>query len=146
MTPLLVAQGRLGSWVPLLLPLPFLPPPSTGPIVAVPLVTVQASPAPTPLEKGKGVVEIESNEDSTEGLVFKRHRAMVATTSHLQLRVALPLSGSTRQALLHLMASSRSKVVVRAPLGMGTLHLHLSFLLSFFRMPSKVSKEGQRWR
>jgi len=53
-----------------------------APIAAVPLTAVQASPAPTLLEKGKGVVEIESDEDSAEGSVFKRRRAMVAATSH----------------------------------------------------------------
>jgi len=52
------------------------------PISAVPLATVQASPAQTPLEKGKRVVKIESDEDSKEGPVFKRHRAMVVATSY----------------------------------------------------------------
>jgi len=57
-------------------------PTPSAPIVAVPLAAVQASPAPTPLEKGKGVVEIASNKDSVEGPVFKRRRAMVTVTSH----------------------------------------------------------------
>jgi len=57
------------------------PTPST-PIVAVPLTAVQASPASTPPEKDKGVVEIASDEDSAEGPVFKRRRAVVAATSH----------------------------------------------------------------
>jgi len=57
-------------------------PTPSAPIVAVSLAAVQASPAPTPLEKGKEVVEIASDEDFAEGPIFKRSRAMVAATSH----------------------------------------------------------------
>jgi len=54
----------------------------SSPIVAVPLAAVQASSVPTPFEKGKGVVEIASDEDSVERPVFKRHMSMIAATSH----------------------------------------------------------------
>jgi len=54
------------------------PTPST-PIVVVPLAAAQASLALFPYEK---VVEIESDEDSTEGPIFKRLRSTTATTSH----------------------------------------------------------------
>ena len=54
------------------------PTPSTS-TVAVPLVATQASPAPLPCERK--VVEIESDEDSAEGPVFKRLRSTTATTS-----------------------------------------------------------------
>jgi len=59
-------------------------PPPLAPIAAVLLPTVRASPTPTPLEKGKGVVEIVSDdeEDTTEGLVFKRHKVATTATSH----------------------------------------------------------------
>jgi len=56
-------------------------PTSSTPIVVVPLVVAQASLAPPPLEEDKGVVEIESDEGSAEGPVFKRRRPMIATTS-----------------------------------------------------------------
>jgi len=52
------------------------------PIVAVPLAFAQTNLAPTSLEKGKGVVDIESDEDTEEGSAFKRRRAMVMETSH----------------------------------------------------------------
>jgi len=53
-------------------------------IVAVPLATAQASPTPSLLEKDTGVVTIESDEDEDtgEGVVFKRRRVLAATTSH----------------------------------------------------------------
>jgi len=54
------------------------PTPSTS-TVAVPLAAAQASPAPFPYERK--VLEIESDEYSTEGLVFKRLRP-TTTTSH----------------------------------------------------------------
>jgi len=48
------------------------------------LATVRASPTPIPLEKGKRVVEIVSDdeEDTMEGPVFKRLKAATTTTSH----------------------------------------------------------------
>jgi len=50
-------------------------PGSPPPIAAVPLA-VAASPSPTPLDKGKRVLEVLSDdEDSDGGLVFKRRRA-----------------------------------------------------------------------
>jgi len=55
------------------------PTPST-PTVVVPLAVAQASPAPFPYERK--VVEIEFDEDSAEGLVFKRLRLTTAPTSH----------------------------------------------------------------
>jgi len=55
----------------------------SAPIVAVPLAIVQDLPAPAPLEKNKGVVEINSeDEDSREGVIFKRRRVVAVTTSH----------------------------------------------------------------
>jgi len=58
-------------------------PTSYAPIIAVPHAVVRASLAPAPLEKDKGVVEIDyGDEDSAEGPVFKKRRAVVATTSH----------------------------------------------------------------
>jgi len=51
-------------------------------IATVPLVVAQASPTPPPREEDKGVVEIESDEDSAEGPVFKRRKATMAVTSH----------------------------------------------------------------
>jgi len=52
------------------------------PIVVVPLASAQTNPAPSSLKKGKGVVDIESDEDTEKGPAFKRHRAMVTATSH----------------------------------------------------------------
>jgi len=50
-------------------------PNSPSPIAAVPLA-MASSPAPAPLDKGKRVLEILSNdEDSDGGLVFKRRKA-----------------------------------------------------------------------
>ena len=57
-------------------------PTSFTPIVAVPLVVAQASPVQPLLKEEKGLMEIEYDEDSAEGPVFKRHRPMMATTSH----------------------------------------------------------------
>jgi len=58
-------------------------PAPSAPIGVVPLATVRASPAPTPLEKNKWVMEIDSkNEDFAEGPVIKRRRAVVAKTFH----------------------------------------------------------------
>jgi len=66
------------------------PTPST-PAVAVPLAATQASPAPFPYERK--VVEIESDEDSVEGPVFKRLRPTTAMASHSST-VGLPASAS----------------------------------------------------
>jgi len=49
-------------------------PTPTTPTVAVPLAIAQALPAQFPCERK--VVEIESDKDSVEGLVFKRLRPM----------------------------------------------------------------------
>ena len=58
-------------------------PAPSAPVAAVPLAVVRASPAPAPLEKDKGVVEIDSgDDDSAEGPVFKKRRVVVVTTSH----------------------------------------------------------------
>jgi len=59
-------------------------PTPSAPLAVVPLATVRASPMSCPLEKGKGVVEIVSDdeEDTTEGPIFKRRKAATATTSH----------------------------------------------------------------
>jgi len=53
-------------------------------IAAIPLVTTQALPTLTPLEKSKGVVVIDSDEDedTREGIVFKRRKVAAAATSH----------------------------------------------------------------
>jgi len=54
-----------------------------APIVAIPLAIVRASPTSAPLEKGKRVVEITSDdEDTMEGPCFKRRKAAVVVTSH----------------------------------------------------------------
>ena len=55
-------------------PIPFTP------IVAVPLAAAQASPTPPPCERR--VVEIESDEDSAKGPVFKRLKPTTPTASH----------------------------------------------------------------
>ena len=56
-------------------PQPLQTPNSPPPIAAVPLA-VASSPAPTPLDKGKRVLEILSDdEDSDGGVVFKRRKA-----------------------------------------------------------------------
>jgi len=58
-----------------------LAPAPSAPIVAVRLAAVRASPAPAPLKKNKGVVEIDYwDEDSAEGPVFKRRRALTSST------------------------------------------------------------------
>jgi len=57
-------------------------PTSPIPIVAIPLATVRTSPLPAPLEKNKGVVIIPSDEDSTEGPVFKRRRTTNVAAFH----------------------------------------------------------------
>jgi len=56
----------------------------SAPIIAIPLATARASPTPAPLEKGKGVVKVISNDDEETmvGPAFKRRRAAVAATSH----------------------------------------------------------------
>jgi len=56
----------------------------SAPLVAVPLAAVTASPPPAPLEKGKRVVEIVSDDDADtmEGPTFKRRSVVVAATSH----------------------------------------------------------------
>jgi len=114
----------------------------SAPIVAVPLATTQASPILTPLEKNKGVVAIDSNddEDTEEGIVFKRRRVAVATTSHsatssrpASFRDQPPSASSSRGPLA-------LEVVGRAPLGMTKLHPPPSFPLSF-STPSKASKK-----
>ena len=57
---------------------------SSAPIAAIPLAAVRASPPPAPLEKGKGVVLIASDdeEDTMEAPVFKRRKAATAATSY----------------------------------------------------------------
>jgi len=62
-------------------------PASSAPITAIPLATLRASPPPAPLEKGKGVVNIASDdeEDTMEGPVFKRRKAATSATSHSSL-------------------------------------------------------------
>ena len=53
-----------------------------GSAPAGPLAVAQDSPIPAPTDKNKGVVAIDSeDEDTEEGLVFKRQRVGVATTS-----------------------------------------------------------------
>jgi len=56
----------------------------SAPIVVVLLATAQASPMLTPLEKNKGIMSIDSDddEDTGEGIVFKRRRVAAATTTH----------------------------------------------------------------
>jgi len=116
-----------------------------SPAPSAPIVAVRASPAPTPFEKDKRVVEIESDgdEDTVEGPIFKRRRAVVATTYHSTNvgRPGLfrdhPPSASSPHDLLVV------EGVVRAPLDMSKLHPPPSFPLSF-KIPSKASKEGQR--
>jgi len=58
-------------------------PAPSAPIASIPLATTRASPTPTPLERNKSMVAIESDEDEdiAEGPVFKRRRVVVATTS-----------------------------------------------------------------
>jgi len=59
-------------------------PASSAPITAIPLATAKASPPLAPLEKGKGVVHISSDdeEDTMEGPVFKRRKVATVATSH----------------------------------------------------------------
>jgi len=59
-------------------------PTSTLPIEAIPLAMVGTASPPTPLDKGKGVVVVPSNEeeDTVEGPVFKRRRTTMVATSH----------------------------------------------------------------
>jgi len=61
----------------------------SAPIAAIPLATAQASPMLTPLGKGKCVVAIDSDddEDTGEGVVFKRRKVVVAVTSHSSTEV-----------------------------------------------------------
>ena len=67
-------------------PLPSSPPP----IAAVPLALVEASASSAPLDKGKRVVEVVSDdEDSAKGQVFKRQR-----TQHAPQMVASATSSS----------------------------------------------------
>jgi len=112
-----------------------------APIVAVPLATVRASPTPDPLEKDKGVVEIESNKYSAEGPVFKRRRVVVAATSHSTTvgRLASfrdhPPSASSPHDLLALEGGGEN-----AP-GNEKTQPSPSCPLSF-SMPSKASNEG----
>ena len=58
--------------------------PSSPPAIAtVPLALVETATTPTPLDKGKGVVVVpsEDDEDSAEGQVFKRRRTTKVVTS-----------------------------------------------------------------
>ncbi|XP_068503875.1 arabinogalactan protein 1-like [Phaseolus vulgaris] len=71
-------------------PQPLQTPSSPPPIAAVPLA-VASSPALTPLDKGKRVLEILSDdEDSDGGLVFKRRKAA---------RVPIPPAASPREGI-----------------------------------------------
>ena len=56
------------------------PPPSSPPLIAaMPLALAEASASSTPLDKGKRVMEVVSDdEDSAEGQVFKRQRTQRA--------------------------------------------------------------------
>jgi len=65
------------------------PPTPSTPIVVVPLATALASPAPPPCERR--VVDIESDEDSAEGPVFKKLRPTMTMISHSST-VGLPTS------------------------------------------------------
>jgi len=68
------------------------PPNSPPPIVAMPLALVETATSSAPLDKGKMVVEVTSDddEDSAEGQVFKRQR----TTQHAPQTVASATSSS----------------------------------------------------
>jgi len=119
-------------------------PTPTTPITAIPLATARASPTPTPLERNKSVVAIEFDEDenTAEEHIFKRRRAVAATTSYSTIIncpasfMDYPPSASSPRALL-------AQAMVRTPLEMSKLHPPPSCLLSF-SMPSKASKEGQQ--
>ena len=115
-------------------------PASSAPIAAIPLATVGASPTPTPLEKGKRVVNIASDDEEVtlDGLVFKRRRAAVAAPSHstsanhpASFREHPP-SASSPQTPFAL------KMGVKMPL---SLPLLLSFLWSFSKF-LKVTRKG----
>jgi len=60
------------------------PPTSPPPIVAVPLTMVETATTLAPLDKGKGVVMVPSDddEDSADGQVFKRRRTTKVVTSN----------------------------------------------------------------
>ena len=80
-------------------PQPLQTPGSPPPIAAVPLV-VASSPAPTPLGKGKRVLEILSDDEDSDGVVFFKRRkpARVPVVPTASPREGIP-SGTTLQVL-----------------------------------------------
>jgi len=118
-----------------------------GSAPAVPLAVVQASPIPALTEKNKGVVAIDSDgdEDTGEGLVFKRLRVGVVAIS-LSATDGHPPSFRDNPPAPPLLAhSSCSNVVGRALLGMTKCRPLLSYPL-FSSMPSRASKRRRQWR
>jgi len=89
-----------------------------GSASVVPLLVAQDSPNPPPVDRNKGVVAIDSNDEGTrEGIVFKRQRVVVAATSN-SASDGRPLSFRDHRPTPPLLTHySRSKAVGRALLG-----------------------------
>jgi len=97
-------------------------------VVVVPLAAAQSSPAPFPYESR--VVEINSDENSTEGPISKRLRPTPAGASHSS-STGRPASLDDRTTSTPLFPNFGGRVLLR-------LLLPLSFPLSF-SMPLKAS-------
>ena len=115
-------------------------------LATVPLATTPASPIPAPAKKDKEVVAIESDdEDTGEGLVFKRQRVVVVATSHSATDSRPASFRDHSHSASSPACSSRSKVVGRAPPEMTKCRPLLSYpLLS--SMPSRASKRKEQRR
>jgi len=109
-----------------------------------PFAAIQALPTPAPLEKNKGVVAIDSDENTGEGIVFKRQRVVMAATSHSATDGRPPSFRDHPSAPPLLAHSSHSKTVGRTLLRMTKCPLHLSFPLSSNTLSRASKRKRQR--
>jgi len=118
-----------------------------APIVVVPLATAQASPTLTPLEKKKGAVAIDSDDDEDTGRAssLKSEGWPLWRPHNLPLMVALHCIGIILPVPPLLAPSSCLKVVGRAHPETTKCHLLLSCPLSS-NTPSRASKRKGRQR
>jgi len=115
-----------------------------GPLIVV--VSAQNMPGPAPGDKQKGVVAIDAEDENTdEGLVFKRPRVGVAVTSLSATDGHTPSFRDNPPSASSPRGPSRLKAVGRALLGVTKCVLPLS-LPSFSNKPSNASKRKRRWR
>jgi len=103
----------------------------SAPIAVVPLAAAQASPTLTPLEKSKGVVEIDSEDEDTGRASSSRGEGWLRRQPHTPPPTTVPPhSGSIPPVPPPPADFSRSGVVGRVPLGMTKRQPPLSYPLS----------------